>query len=178
MKYIEKLETIPMPLQTRRALQTNLLARTKNLKYRVLNTFQFKAIDLESKLTKPKTNSLILRGRFYHHGIALFLLAAGAAAFASTPLSAENEDNVLLQRLHNNLDLFLDASDEDLKYIVRHPISAQYCVEAAQSLRSVVEDPSIIPVTEQLMQEMRAEQMSEKLSQDIARTIRLSNKAH
>ena len=177
MKYIEKLETIPMPLQTRRALQTNLLARTKNLKCRILDTFQFKTFDLQSKLTKPKTNSLLLRGQNIY-GIALFLLVAGAAAFTSTSLSAQNEDDVLLQRLHNNLDLFLDASDQDLEYIANHPLSAQYCIEAAQSLHTAAMDPSIVPVTQQLMQEMQAEQMSDEISQHIAKTIRLSNNAH
>ncbi len=166
LKYIEKLETIPMSLEARRALQTNLLARTNNLRFFIQESFMEKTIVLESKILKPNTRSLLLRNVRY---FSLFFLVLGAATLASqTPAQAEDLD--LLQSLHEDIDIFLKAEQDDLEYIQQYELSAEYCRQFAETLHETVSNPALVPIAQDLMNELRTEQTA-PISKDIIKQL-------
>ena len=173
LKYLEKLETIPMPLQTRRALQTNLLARTNNLRFFVQETFAGKTILLQPKIFKTRTNSRLLR-RFPF--LFLAFITVGAVELA-TATGASAEDRALLERLHNNFGIFTDANDDTIKYIQQNKFSAEYCRQNAQALHEAVADPSLVPITSQLMQELQQEQ-GDEIQNNIIKNLRQLNRAY
>ena len=174
IKYVEKLETMPMPLKIRRALQTNLLARTNNLQFYVQETLTSKTLVVHSKLTKVKTNSHLLSNWRWALSLAVIM-----GLFAVTaPTQASAQDTALLNRLQNNIDLFLSASDDQLNYIEQNELSEQYCRQAAQSLHEALVEPSLIPVALQFLEDAQTEQTATKTRNDIIRNFQQIGKAH